>query len=413
MKQESARQDEGIVIDEQLRTFRIEVADSELAELHNRLAAVRWAPEPVGGADGYGVSRAAVQELVEHWRDRYDWRSWEARLNEHPQFTTTIDGANVHFLHVRSPEPDSPPLVLSHGWPGSVAEFLDIIGPLSDPRRHGLDPAVAFDLVIPSLPGFGWSGPTPNTGWGPRRIAEAWATLMRRLGYQRYGAVGNDWGAYISLELGRIAPGEVVGVHVTQLPSLPDGESIYFPPTADAPALAELSPGDRKVLEGLRFFQRNLGAYYHVQAQQPQTLAHALSDSPAGLLAWTSQVMGGLEPDVLLTHVSIHWLTGTAGSALRIYAEQERQEPPTGPTTVPVGLAQFPYDVHTIGTYAERDNANITSQNFYDRGGHYAAHQEPDLLVGDIRGFFTSVRSGEAAAIPHHDLENHHNEEPS
>ncbi|MFC4591894.1 epoxide hydrolase family protein [Sphaerisporangium corydalis] len=375
-----------------VRPFRVEVADGELAELRDRLARVRWAPEPADGAGGYGVSGAEVRALVEHWRDRYDWRAWEARLNEHPQFTTTVDGTNVHFLHVRSPEPGALPLVLSHGWPGSVAEFLDVIGPLSDPRRHGLDPAIAFDLVVPSLPGFGWSGPTPDTGWGPRRIARAWASLMRRLGYRRYGAAGNDWGSYISPELGRIAPDEVVGVHVTQLFSLPDGESAYFPPTASPLDRAELTPGDRALIEGLRHFQRNMGAYHHVHAQQPQTLAHALCDSPAGLLAWNSQVMRGLDPDVLLTHVSIHWLTGTAGSAPRIYAEQERQEPPEGPTTVPLGLAQFPFDTRPIRADAERDHANIVSWNTYDRGGHYAAHQAPDLLVGDIRGFFAALR---------------------
>ena len=202
---------------EELRPFRVGVPDSELADLRDRLDRARWAPEPRGGDQGYGVSLAFVQQLAAHWRDRYDWRAWESRINDHPQFTTIIDGTNVHFLHVRSPEPGPLPLVLSHGWPGSVAEYLDVIGPLSDPRRHGLDPGIAFDLVIPSLPGFGWSGPTPDVGWGPRRIARAWAVLMRRLGYRRYGAAGNDWGSFISPELGRIAPEEVAGVHVTQV----------------------------------------------------------------------------------------------------------------------------------------------------------------------------------------------------
>ncbi len=378
--------------DTQIRPFRVEVAESDLADLRDRLARVRWVPEPRGGDEGYGVSRSRLRELVEYWRDRYDWRTWEARINEYPQFTTTIDGANIHFLHVRSPEPDALPLILSHGWPGSIVEFLDVLGPLSDPRRHGLDPAIAFDLVVPSLPGFGWSGPTPDTGWGPRRIARAWATLMRRVGYHRYGAIGNDWGSYISPELGRVAPEAVVGVHVTQLFSLPEGEVMYYPPGIDPPDLAELSPRDREVIEGLRFFQRSMGSYDHVQSQQPQTLAHALSDSPAGLLGWNSQVMNGLDPETLLTHVSIYWLTGTAGSALRIYAEHERQEPPAGPTTVPLGLASFANDMPAIRAYAERDHANIVSCNTYDRGGHYAAHEEPDLFVGDIRDFFASLR---------------------
>lgn len=196
---------------DEIRPFRVAVPDRDLADLRDRLDRVRWAPEPSGSGEDYGVPGSFVQELVAHWREKYDWRAWESRINEHPQFITTIDGTSVHFLHVRSPEPGALPLVLSHGWPGSVAEYLDVIGPLSDPRGHGLDPAVAFDLVIPSLPGFGWSGPTPDTGWGPRRIAGAWAVLMRRLGYRRYGAAGNDWGSFISPELGRIAPQEVAG----------------------------------------------------------------------------------------------------------------------------------------------------------------------------------------------------------
>jgi pimeloyl-ACP methyl ester carboxylesterase len=295
------------------------------------------------------------------------------------------------LLHVPSPEPDSIALILSHGWPGSVAEFLDIIGPLSDPRRHGRDPSIAFDLVIPSLPGFGWSGPTPDTGWGPGRIARAWAELMRRLGYRRYGAAGNDWGTYISPEIGRVAPDEVIGVHVTQLFSLPNGEVGYCPPTVDPTNPAELSPDDRAALEFLRTYQRTMAAYGHVQAQQPQTLAHALADSPAGLLGWNSQCMPDLDTDMLLTHVSIHWLTGTAGSALRIYADHDRERPAGEPTTTPLGLASFAGDMPAIRVYAERDHANIVSWNTYDCGGHYAARQEPDLLVDDMRAFFATV----------------------
>jgi hypothetical protein len=387
------RREHGVTVGERLQPFRIDIPDHDLADLHDRLARTRWAPEPDGGSPGYGISLARVQELVEHWRHRYDWRAWEARLNAYAQFLATVDGTRVHFLHVRSPEPEALPLILSHGWPGSVVEYLDLVGPLSDPRGHGLDPAIAFDLIVPSLPGSGWSGPTPDTGWGPRRIARAWSILMRRLGYDRYGAVGNDWGSAIAPELGRIAPGAVVGVHVTQLHSLPDGEVAYYPPTADPTDVADWPLVDQESLHGLRFFQRNLGAYHHVHVQQPQTLAYALTDSPVGLLAWNSQVMGGLDPDTLLTHVTIHWLTGTAGSALRIYAENERQEPAEGRTIVPLALAQFPDDAGAIRAYAERDHASIFSWNRYDRGGHYAAHQAPDLLIEDIRGFFGSRRT--------------------
>jgi hypothetical protein len=204
-----------------LRAFRIAIPRAGLADLHDRLARTRW-PDELPCVDGrHGVPLGYVRKLVEHWRTGYDWRAWEARLNRHPQFTTTIDGQNVHFLHVRSPEPDALPLILTHGWPGSVVEYLDVIGPLSDPRAHDGDPADAFHLVIPSLPGFGFSGPTSETGWNRHRIARAWATLMDRLGYDRYGAVGNDAGSLISPELGRIDPGRVVGVHVAQVFSFP------------------------------------------------------------------------------------------------------------------------------------------------------------------------------------------------
>jgi pimeloyl-ACP methyl ester carboxylesterase len=372
---------------EEVLPFTINVPDSELADLRERLATARWAPEPIRGAEGYGVSRTWMQELVEYWRGAYDWRVWEDRLNQYPQFTTTIDAANVHFLHVRSPEPHALPLILSHGWPGSVVEFLDVIGPLTEPGRHGLDHDIAFDLVIPSLPGFGWSGPTPDTGWGPRRMASAWATLMDRLGYREYGAVGNDWGSHISPELGRIAPEAVVGVHVTQLFSLPEGEWLSYPPSVE-PDLGELTRDDRAALEALRRIQRQAGSYAHVNGQQPHTLGFALTDSPVGLLAWNSRAMADLDRETLLTHVTIYWLTGTATSAMRVYAEHGRQQPPVGSTTVPVALAQFAHDFHSIRACAERDHANIVSWNAYDRGGHYAAHQAPDLLVHDIRTFF-------------------------
>jgi epoxide hydrolase len=375
------------------RPFRIDVPDAELADLKDRLARTRWAVRPAEDGHDYGTPQAEIRELAEYWRDGYDWRAWEARLNAHPQFVTTIDGTTVHFLHVRSPEPDAVPLVVSHGWPGSVAEYLDVIGPLTDPRRHGLDPSLAFDLVIPSLPGSGWSGPTPDAGWGPRRIARAWAELMRRLGYRRYGAVGNDWGGHVAPELGRLAPDAVLGVHVTQMWSKPAGEKPWYPPSTEPADLADWSPDEREALAGLRLFQRTMASYHHVHSEQPETLGFALADSPVGLLAWNSQVMGGLDPDAILTHVSIHWLSGTAASALRIYADAEREPAPDGPTTVPLGLAQFPHDTAGIRRLADRDHAAIVSWHSYDRGGHYAAHQQPELLVGDVRGFFETLRA--------------------
>jgi pimeloyl-ACP methyl ester carboxylesterase len=375
-----------MTIDETMRPYRIDIPDDDLADLRNRIERVRWAPEPAGGDTGYGVPVARVQELAGHWLDHYDWRDWEAQLNAYPQVMVTIDGANMHVLHVKSPEPGALPLVLSHGWPGSIAEYLNVIGPLIDPRRHGLDPAVAFDVVLPSLPGFGFSGPTPDTGWGPRRIARALATLMEQLGYDRYGAVGNDWGSFISPELGRIAPTRVVGVHVAQA---------WCPPPDDDPtAIDRLAPSDQAAWNAFQDYLGNEASYGVVQAQQPQTLAHALADSPVGLLGWNAQAMHahGLDADAILTHVTIHWLTGTGASAIRIYAEAAREEPSGDPTTVPLGVVQFPNDLPSTRTFAERHHTNIVSWTQYDRGGHYAAHDASDLLVEDIRQFFASLR---------------------
>jgi pimeloyl-ACP methyl ester carboxylesterase len=365
-----------------LEPFRITVADAELADLRRRLAATRWAPGPADGSSGYGVPRAWIEELVGYWQDGYDWRAWEGRLNAFPQFTTRIDGTDVHFLHIRSPRPDPLALILTHGWPGSVVEFLDVIEPLTEPRD-----GPAFDLVIPSLPGSTWSGPTPDTGWGPQRIARAWAVLMERLEYRRYGAVGNDWGSHISPELGRVAPDAVVGVHVTQVFSFPDGEWLAYPPTTES-ADGPLGPADLDALHALRGLQKTSGSYAHVHAQKPDTLGFGLTDSPVALLAWNGQVMRDLDPDTLLTHVSAYWLTRTAASSLRIYAEHQRQAAPRTPTTAPLALAQFRDDLRSIRAYAERDHHNIVSWNTYDSGGHYAAHQAPDLLVRDIRDFY-------------------------
>jgi pimeloyl-ACP methyl ester carboxylesterase len=366
-----------------VRPFRIAIPQDDLDRLHDRLDRVRWAEELPGVGWEYGVPVGHVQRLVEHWRTAYDWRGSEARLNTYPQFITTIDGQNIHFLHIRSPEPDPVPLIVTHGWPGSVAEFLDVIGPLSNPRAHGANPALAFDLVIPSLPGFGFSGPTTERGWGPRRIAAAWAELMIRLGYDRYGAIGNDWGSFISPELGRADPEHVIGVHVTQLFSLPTGEP---------GELNDLSDEDQAAMKELTWLEANF-AYSKLQSTQPQTLAHALADSPVGLLAWHSQLERSLDADFVITNAAIHWLTGTTASAMRIYYEFA-QQPVAEPTTVPIGLAQFSDDFKPIRRFAERDHKNIISWNVYNQPGHFAAHQSPDLLVTDIRAFYAKLLTG-------------------
>ncbi|TDE09472.1 epoxide hydrolase family protein [Jiangella asiatica] len=368
-----------------LTPFTIDVPQADLDDLRERLARTRFTQELPGAGWDHGVPVGFVQRLVKRWRDEYDWREWEEKLNAYPQFTTEIDGQNVHFLHVRSPEPDAFALLLTHGWPGSIVEFLDVIGPLSDPRAHGGDPAAAFHLVIPSIPGFGFSGPTTQAGWGKQRIARAWAELMRRLGYERYGLHGNDGGSLISPEVGRTDPDHVAGVHVTQIFSFPSGD----------PAETEgLSEQDQAGLAHLTWFWEKLGAFNQLQASQPQTLAHALADSPAGQLAWSSQLFGdgAVSDDFILTNVTIYWLTNTAASSARFYYEGNRDEAPTQPTTVPLGLAGFKDDFISMRRFAERDHANIVQWHTYGSGGHYSAHQVPDVLVEDLRGFFRELR---------------------
>jgi pimeloyl-ACP methyl ester carboxylesterase len=370
--------------DTEIQPFRIETPQAALDDLYDRLARAQWPDELPGAGWDYGVPLGYVRRLAEYWRDGYDWRAWESRLNQYPQFTTTIDGQRIHFLHVRSPEPDALPLILSHGWPGSVVEFLDVIGPLSDPRAHGGDPADAFHLVIPSLPGYGFSGPTRETGWNRYRIARAWAELMRRLGYTRYGAAGNDAGSFIAPELGRIDPEHVVGVHVTQIYSFPSG---------DPAELAGLSAEEQRELATLQWFFENKMSFNQLMSQQPQTLAFALRDSPAGLLAWNAQLFGEeLDDDFALTNVMLYWLTGTAASAARLYYEDAHAAHPAEPTTVPIGLAAFAGDFSGIRRFAERDHANIVHWSVFDHGGHFAAHKAPDLLSGDVRAFFRRFR---------------------
>jgi epoxide hydrolase len=383
------------VTSEELHPFRIEIPQSDLDDLRMRLARTRWPDELPDVGWSYGVPLGDVKTLADYWQAGYDWRAWERRLNAHPQFTTTIDGANVHLLHVRSPEPDALPLIVTLGWPSAIAELLDVIGPLTDPRAHDAAHSDAFHLVAPSIPGFGFSGPTRERGWNTARVAKAWAELMRRLGYTRYGAQGGDWGAIISPELGRIDGNHVVGVHVNAasagfMPSLP---------VADAD-LALLNANERARVEQLvQFMAESLG-YAQLQGTRPQTLAYALTDSPVGQLAWIAdlyrafkQAPGELDltPDQILTTVSIYWLTGTAGSSARLYRESAASAwAPPKPSTVPTGVAVFPGD-SAIRRFAERANT-IVHWSEFERGGHYPALQAPDLFVQDIRAFFRRFR---------------------
>jgi pimeloyl-ACP methyl ester carboxylesterase len=382
----------------EIRPFRIDIPQADLDDLHDRLGRVRWPDELSAVGWSRGVPLDYLKDLTEYWRTTYDWRTWEAKLNTYPQFTTTIDGQNIHFLHVRSPEPDATPLILTHGWPGSIVEFLDVIGPLSDPRAHGGDPSDAFHLVMPALPGHGFSGPTHDAGWTTARTAQAWAELMARLGYTRYGAQGGDWGAFVTPELGRFDSEHVIGVHVNAATV----GFIPFGPVGDD-ELATFSDLEKVRLGRLGNFMVEMNGYFQIQATRPQTLAYGLTDSPVGLLAWIVEKFkewtypsSGLPEeavnrDQMLTDVMLYWLTRTAGSSAGLYYENMHsgswcQAP--GPT--PTGVAAFAEDV-AIRRYAELGN-NIVHWTDFPKGGHFAAMEVPDLLVGDVQAFFRGLR---------------------
>lgn len=367
-------------------SFRADVPQEDLDDLQARLSHVRWPDELSDAGWSYGVPLAYVQELVEYWRTTYDWRQHEARLNAQPQFVTTIDGQRVHFIHARSPEPDAMPLICTHGWPMSVFEYLELIGPLTDPRAHGGDAHDAFHVVIPSIPGVGFSGPTREPGWNSVRVAQAWIRLMERLGYDRYGAHGNDGGSQISPEIGRHDPERVAGVHVTQLFSFPSGDPAEF---------ADLSAEDQAALAFLEQFSSSGGlAYNQYQSAQPQTLAYALQDSPAGWLAWVTQLFReSVDPDYIITNAALYWLTRTVGSSMRRYWDEAHTlQPAVEATQIPTGVAIFAEDFQSVRRFSERDHANIVSWNHYERGSHFAPHDAPDLLVSDIRQFFRGLR---------------------
>ncbi|WP_214319148.1 epoxide hydrolase family protein [Nonomuraea sediminis] len=360
----------------EIQPFHIDVPDADLDDLRDRLRRTRFTGELPPGQDPweYGVPVDYVRDLVEHWRDGFDWRAVEARLNAYPQFTTEIDGQTIHFLHVRSPQAGAIPLILTHGWPNTFVEYVGLIAELT---------AGGFDVVIPSLPGFAFSGPTRERGWNAERTAAAWGELMRRLGYDRYGVHGNDAGAIVAPIQGRLSREHVIGVHVTQIFSFPSG---------DPGEMEGISPEDLQYLQFLQSFVSH-AVHDKVQEEQPQTIAHALADSPAGQLAWSGQLFGdALSKDDILTNATIYWITNTAASAARFYYENKRMKPDTEPTTVPMGLASFAYDFRPLRRFAERDHANIVSWNEYDRGSHWSAHDAPDLLVADIMEFFRELR---------------------
>jgi pimeloyl-ACP methyl ester carboxylesterase len=362
-----------------IRPFRIDIPEADLADLRDRLARTRWGtPMPAAGCER-GMPLDQLRELADFWANGYDWRAAEAELNSYPQGVSTIDGQDVHFLHVRSADAGALPLILLHGWPGSIVEFLDLIPLLTD----------RFHLVIPSLPGFGFSGPVHEPGWDCHRMAVAFAELMRRLGYSRYGAQGGDWGAVIAPDLGRVDPQHVVGVHVNA------AMTGFVPIGAVDPAeVAALPPPDQARLGRIKRFFTVGNGYYQMQATRPQTIAHALVDSPVGQLAWIAEkfdqwVDVPIDRDRVLTNVMLYWLTGTAGSAVNIYYEETYAEHVLTSSGVPTGVAVFAADF-AIRHYAEPFN-HIVRWTEFDRIGHFAALEAPDVLAAEVRAFFESI----------------------
>lgn len=380
----------------EITPFRIDVPEAELDDLAARLANTRWPDQPVDVGWQLGAPVDYVRELAEYWRLGFDWRAAEARINGFPQFMTTIDGTSVHFLHVVSPEPDAIPVLLTHGWPGSIVEFLDVIGPLTDPKAYGGDAADAVSVVVPSMPGFGFSGPPKDTGWGPERVAKAFAELMSRLGYERFGAHGGDWGAMVSRELAVHFPERMIGVHLTMLATAVARSEADLEGLADE----ELKKGERSLAKSQAFQYTGTG-YAMIQATKPQTLAYGLHDSPVGQLAWIAEKFRSfsnsdadlIDRDDLLTDVAIYWFTGTANSSARIYADLGGPwGAPPPHNSVPTGVAVFPDDIGLpLRPLAERTD-NIVRWTEFDHSGHFPALEQPDALTADIRAFFRSLR---------------------
>jgi len=371
-----------------IRPYTIEIPQEQLDDLHRRLTISRLPEVPAGITGDYGVPDDWVRDLLDRWQNGFDWRAWEAKLNAYPNFMTEIDGQPLHFIHVRSTVENAMPLVLLHGWPGGVIEFLDLIGPLTDPVAHGGNAEDAFHLVIPSGPGYGFSSPLKETSWRTTaRSAEGVSDLMRRLGYERYGAQGGDWGAFVGPELGRRDAEHVIGVHA-------NAASFGFIP------LGELSDEDQAALTDvekaryarMRNWEENLSGYFKIQATRPQTLAYAMADSPVGLAAWIGDWFRdrSIDIDRVLANITIYWLTNTFDSSILGYYEDMHATDWPEYSTTPTGVANFGDDI-AIRQYAEMMNT-IVHWSEFDEGNHFAAMSAPDLLTNDVRAFFRTLR---------------------
>jgi len=379
--------------DDAIHPFRTDIPQAALDDLRDRLARTRWVDELPGSGWERGVPTSYLKDLAGYWADGFDWRKREATLNQHPQFTTVIDGQNVHFVHVRSSRPDAIPLLLIHGWPGTPADFLAMTDPLASPPDAGTP---AFHPVIPSLPGHGFSGPVTEPGWNDGRVAAALAELMARLGYHRYGVHGGDHGAFLAPRIGRDHPEHVLGVHVNALVTFPTGDP------ADMAALTE---ADKQRLAAMKQFQDDGSAYMQLAGTRPNTIAQLLADSPAGQLAWITEKYKewtdqahqlpdqAIGRDTILTTASVYWLTSTARSVANYYYERFHDPAMFAPTpkgTVPTGVAVFPTADFAIRAFAEKAH-NITRWTEFSSGGHFPALEEPGLLTSDIRAFFGAL----------------------
>jgi pimeloyl-ACP methyl ester carboxylesterase len=390
----------------EIRPFHLDIPDEKLEDLRRRIEAARLPSKELVEDRSQGVQLATIQKLAEHWSTDYDWRKAEAKLNALPQFITEIDGVDIHFIHVKSQHEDALPLIMTHGWPGSVIELLEAVGPLTDPTAHGATAEDAFDLVLPSLPGYGFSGEPAELGWNVFRIATAWAELMRRLGYTRYVAQGGDVGAAVTDSMGRQAPEGLLGIHTNLLVT-----------TLSGVPLPEDTDEERAARAALDIFRATGFGYFLEQSTRPQTIGYALADSPIALAAWLldhdtdayykishafvdGEPAGNLTPDHILDNITLYWLTGTGASAARSYWENGQaaaaaaaagQAPPD--VALPTGFTTFPGEIwQTPRSWAEKSYPNLTYFNKVDRGGHFAAWEEPELFATEVRAAFTSLR---------------------
>ncbi len=379
--------------DESVDPFEVEVSAEAIDDLRARLDRARW-PDQLPDADwDYGTERSFLEDLCDYWRTDYDWDGYQDRLNRFDQVVTTIDGQRIHCYHVRSPVDDARPLLLSHGWPGSVAEFLEVLGPLTDPAAHGGDPADAFHVVAPSLPGYGFSGPTDERGWGIRRMADAFAELMDRLGYDRFFAQGGDWGALITANLGTRHPERVDAIHANMLFVRPDDVEDPFE------RLDEQGQAD---IEATAEFQEHETGYQEIQSTKPQTLAYGLTDSPVGLVGWITEKFrtwsDGDDLDViydrdrLLDNVSIYWHTATINASMRAYYETDLDAAIPSSVEVPTGHARYPGEIYKVPRVWAEDVYDITHWAEMPEGGHFAAMEVPELFVDDLRAYFRDYR---------------------